>query len=436
MKKSFLAVLAISTISFTVFSCSNDDSVEQVISEAKDVTITSYSKNYGYSGDLIKVNGENFPSKDKCKVYFDDVLAEVISVSEDGKEMNIKLPEISSGIPTLRFEFGNSKFTNSVTNEYQSNIGVINKKVGGWVSTKSSVPLSDVNMIQSSQVKNNGKIYIASQYGYNIHRSLDNGLTWKHWTINGIGSFGDFHATENDEGWFSSQSDLTKVPVGGSTTVGASMLSTIDGQFTTVYVDQNMTEGVAVTRKGNIYKSVDGTNFNQILTSSSTNNNLFKSPFKLDINNMWSIGVKGDGGGKGNGMILYCNGNNDVWHEYVFPASYGTSNVENIFFTNSQTGFCTLRRPIADKIVLFKTTNGGATWSEINEFIEPAKTISITFVDNTHGYLVLDNNIHVTKDGGNTWNVDFTTQNPIQDIKFSNNCVYAITKGEIVRKFL
>ena len=48
----------------------------------------------------------------------------------------------------------------------------------------------------------------------------------------------------------------------------------------------------------------------------------------------------------------------------------------------------------------------------------------------------LDNNIHVTKDGGNTWNVDFTTQNPIQDIKFSNNCVYAITKGEIVRKFL
>ena len=434
MKKSFLAVLAISTISFSVFSCSNDDSVEQVISEAKDLTITSYSNNYGYSGDIIKVNGENFPSKDKCKVYFDDVLAEVISVSEDGKEMNIKLPEISSGIPTLRFEFGNSKFTNSVTNEYQSNIGVINKKVGEWVSTKSSIPLSDVNIIQSSQIKNNGNIYIASHVGYNIHRSFDNGLTWKQWTKSGIGFYGDFHAIENNEGWYSSSHELVKV-ASGSTVSETKLFDFENHEFTTVYVDQNMIDGVIVNKKGFVFKTIDGTNFSQVFAPSSTGNVLFRPPFKLDSNNIWSIGYN-DAGSVGVGAVLYCNGNNEVWHEYVFPASYGTSTVENIFFTNSQTGFCTLRRPIADKIVLFKTTNGGATWSEINEFIEPAKTTSITFVDNTHGYLVLDNNIHVTKDGGNTWNVDFTTQNPIQDIKFSNNCVYAITKGEIVRKFL
>lgn len=115
MKKVVLFLIGLMFV-----SCSNDDSSNEEINDVKDVVITSYSKNYGTSGEIIKIEGENFPKKENCKIYFDDVLAEIVSVDSNGKEIQVKLPEIDSGIPKLKFDFVSKKIINNVNNEFNS----------------------------------------------------------------------------------------------------------------------------------------------------------------------------------------------------------------------------------------------------------------------------------------------------------------------------
>lgn len=85
---------------------------------------------------------------------------------------------------------------------------------------------------------------------------------------------------------------------------------------------------------------------------------------------------------------------------------------------------------------VFKTTNGGATWQEVSHVAFDTNTSWLVFVDQNHGYLVNKNSILKTLDGGITWEVDFTAENPIQNLNIKDNCLYAFTKGAVVRKFL
>lgn len=126
-------LLVISLLSSVLLSCSRgDDDTNQTPptpENIKDVVISSYSKNYGYTGEEIIVYGENFPSIDKCKVYIGDKLVNVKNVSNDGKSLSFDLPNVETNMPQLKFVFENRNYTNNVSNKYNANIGIINKKV-------------------------------------------------------------------------------------------------------------------------------------------------------------------------------------------------------------------------------------------------------------------------------------------------------------------
>ncbi|WP_052911205.1 sialidase family protein [Riemerella anatipestifer] len=416
-------------------SCSRNDEItneSQLLEEVKDVIITSYSKNYAYSGEEVIIYGENFPIKEKCKILFDDVYSEILNVSKDSRQITIKVPNVARSIPTLKFIFENRNVVNNITNDYNKNIAVINKSIGNWTSTESAIFISDNDYIRGIQIKNNGKIY------YNVSKrtysSPDDGITWKVWYNSSFLS--DFHATDNDEGFADSGFGLGKVPKGGSP-LSLNIFFTTDSRtsekFATVFVENDMRTGLLVTTNRNVYKTSDGENFVKVYNSGSTKIDIQRAPFKLDYQNIWTIGYDQ---AIETGLIFYCNGNNENWHSYLFTA-YPKSMVNNIYFVNDRVGYCSLYTFDANpKVKMFKSLDGGASWNLINDIPNAQRNISMVFINESIGYVSSDNQIFLTKDGGNTWSLDFTADENIQKLGYSNNCVYALTNGKINRKFL
>ncbi|HIC8756763.1 TPA: sialidase family protein [Elizabethkingia anophelis] len=432
--KQKISLLCISLL--LTISCSRDNnSVEENITQSdqvKNVIINSYSKNYGYSGDEITITGENFPVKEKCNVLIGDIPVVVTNVSSDGKSLTFKLPQSTSSVPTLKFSFSNRSYTNNVQNNYNSNIAIINKTVGSWTTTSTSLSFSTDNAVLNTQIKKDGKIYYSVLK--HIYSSLDDGITWKPWNENGF--YGDFHATNNNEGWAGYDNKINKLPVGGGyPSIAYNIFTNPSGkEFSgAVYVENDMKNGVAVSADRGVYISNDGANFNQVVAPKSTKIDLQKPPFKLDINHIWSIGYDQT---TEIGLIYYCNGNNKNWSEYSF-SNYPKSMVNNIYFVDSSNGYSSIYTFDQNPVVkMFKTTNGGMTWNVVNDFPGMKRNISFVFIDANNGYASSDNKIYVTQNGGGTWTLDHTLATNVQKLGYANDCVYAFSEGKIERKFL
>jgi len=432
MKKNPISVLLVMLLFLT--SCSKSDNPAETRSETvKDVTITSYSKNLAYSGDEVIITGENFPAKEKCKIYFDDTAVEIINVSADAKTMTIKIPMVPKPFPVLKFVFEKRSHVNNVSNKYDQNIAIINKSVGNWTSTPNQFSFTDARPILNIQIRENGRIYF--NYAEKTISSLDDGLTWNLWCISG--DFGNFHATDNDEGWSdggASQGELVKVPVGGTSSLIKSFYTNpTKKEFAAVYVENDMKTGLLVSQDRNVYKTANGVDFNKVHSSTSTMLDVQRPPFKLDFNNIWAIGSNQT---TEKGLILYCNGNNENWHEYSF-LNYPKSIVDDIYFVNNKVGYCSLSTyDSAPTVKLFKSIDGGVSWSPITSIPNIQRNLSMAFIDENTGYVSSDNKIYLTKDGGASWALDYTAEANIQKLGYANNCVYAITNGKMNRKFL
>lgn len=317
------------------------------------------------------------------------------------------------------------------------NIGVVNKKIGNWAITKTQLPINYDNYIQTTQITNNKNIYLASSYGYSIYNSINNGLTWKTWNNTGIGSYGDIHVVESGDGWYSSGTSLRKKTYINDSNVSTPIFDTSTKLITTVFVEEDLSAGLIVTINGDVYKTYNGGETMGGVPM-QISRSLFRPSFKLDFNNIWAIGTQNSPNSSQvqYGVIYYCNGDNNVWNEYLFDGVYYNSVVDNIYFIDDKIGYCILRRYNEQKNHLFKTTSGGASWEHISEMEYNTKGSWIIFVNQNEGYLVRDNSVLKTTDGGLTWNIDFTADYPIQNLNFKDNCLYAFTKGMIVRKFL
>ena len=435
---------AVGLVLLLLTSCSKDDSNPNNGNRNGNgngnLVITSYSKNYGYAGDSVDILGENFPKKEQCKVTFGNTEATITSVSADGKKLTLVLPRSSTYLPELKFYFGEKTVVdNKVTNDYEQKIGIIDKVVGQWVKTQWDVAIADDwynvktqiigDYIYSTQVwdKSSGNIVVFSK---------DNGITWEKWANTGVWSYiSDFYITPSHEGLNVDFSGVYKVPIGGTKTPnpfinsGKEIFYKKNITFNRVICDDEMKNIIIVSIRGDVYKSTNGKDFYPIREAnlSETSNVDYQwNAFKRDINHIWIAGLNGR---KGKPKILFCNGNNEQWTEYVFEDEFESAVA--VDFPTNQIGYCLISGSV-NKI--YKSTDGGYSWQKL-PFEIPIGVRSLAFQDENTGWQSSGKVIYKTTDGGNTWQKEFEAESNIKKLYYTQNVLYAFANDGLLYRY-
>lgn len=443
---------AVGLVLLLLTSCSKDDSnpnngngngngnVTPPV-EQKAIVITSYSKNYGYAGDSVDILGENFPKKEQCKVTFGDTEATITSVSADGKKLTLVLPRSSTYLPELKFHFGEKAIIeNKVTNDYEQKIGIIDKAVGQWVKTQ-------WEKISSEHHSNFMKTQIVGEYLYStqiwggaanlVIFSKDNGISWKRWEDTGpFNHESDFYVTPNNEGFNVYDFKIYKVPYGGTEDpfplirTGKYFFSKKGIKFNRVVCDDEMKNIIIVSIDGDVYKSTNGKDFYSVREVEKSDRRMDYQflAFKRDVNHIWIGGLINKG--MATPKILFCNGNNEQWTEYVFQNEPDGMAVAVDFPTN-QIGYCLISGSV-NKI--YKSTDGGYSWQKL-PFEIPIGVRSLAFQDENIGWLSSGKVIYKTTDGGNTWQKEFEAESRIKKLYYTENVLYAFAEDGLLYRY-
>jgi len=439
---------AVGLVLLLLTSCSKDDSnpnngngnVTPPV-EQKAIVITSYSKNYGYAGDSVDILGENFPKKEQCKVTFGNTEATITSVSADGKKLTLVLPRSSTYLPELKFYFGEKTVVdNKVTNDYEQKIGIIDKVVGQWVKTQWDVANAEDlynvktqiigDYIYSTQVrdKSSGNIVVFSK---------DNGITWEKWANTGVWSYiSDFYITPSHEGLNVYFSVVYKVPIGGTKTPnpfinsGKEIFYKENITFNRVICDDEMKNIIVVSIAGDVYKSTNGKDFYPVREVNTRRlvDYQFRA-FKRDVNHIW-IGGLDDKNHKA--IILFCNGNNEQWTEYVFENDPEGMAVDVDFPTN-QIGYCLISSQANQRI--YKSTDGGYSWQKLPFEFPLIAYHSLAFKDENIGWESSSKVIYKTTDGGYTWQKEFEGESRIKKLYYTENVLYAFAEDGLLYRY-
>ena len=149
-----------------------------------------------------------------------------------------------------------------------------------------------------------------------------------------------------------------------------------------------------VQNDGIIYKTIDGgSSWTDVATSASFYRDFAVNP----AGKAFAVGYGGE--------AQVSTDEGTTWAPFNLNT---TKYLTGIYFYDSNIGFI----GTADAAI-FKTTNGGATWTEINTGTQGLQIRSFLFVNNAEGYMMCNNNggiswIYKTKNGGLTW--DFLRQ--------------------------
>ena len=409
--------------------------------EQKAIVITSYSKNYGYAGDSVDILGENFPKKEQCKVTFGNTEATITSVSSDGKKLTLVLPRSSTYLPELKFHFGEKTvIDNKVTNDYEQKIGIIDKVVGQWVKTQ-------WEKISSKHHSNFMKTQIVGEYLYStqiwggaanlVIFSKDNGISWKRWEDTGpFNHESDFYVTPNNEGFNVYDFKIYKVPYGGTEDpfplirAGKYFFSKKGIKFNRVVCDDEMKNIIVVSIDGDVYKSTNGKDFYSVREVEKSDRRMDYQflAFKRDVNHIWIGGLINKG--MTTPKILFCNGNNEQWTEYVFENEPDGRAVDVNFPTN-QIGYCLISGSV-NKI--YKSTDGGYSWQKL-PFEIPIGVRSLAFQDENTGWQSSGKVIYKTTDGGNTWQKEFEAESDIKKLYYTQNVLYAFADDGLLYRY-
>lgn len=141
------------------------------------------------------------------------------------------------------------------------------------------------------------------------------------------------------------------------------------------------------------------------------------------------------------GILLRSYNGGTVTDSILFPNVTGIRH----HFINRQTGFIAGYVPFSVGNSLYKTSNAGATWQEMNLSIDGgAQHFNIHFTGTATGFVSIDNILYQTTDGGNTFSPRELISDPhyISDIYFINpqtgfvSLVRTQTDGEIYRDMI
>ncbi len=129
----------------------------------------------------------------------------------------------------------------------------------------------------------------------------------------------------------------------------------------------------------------------------------------LDSLHGWAVGDFG--------TILRTTDGGSTWSRQNCPNSWLTiypGHLRQVSFTNLNHGWAS-----GDSGMLIRTTNGGANWTAIYTFFGDLTRTNINrlqFVDDSTGWIIADDNLQQSTDGGITWNevVSHYGQDPIK----------------------
>ncbi len=229
--------------------------------------------------------------------------------------------------------------------------------------------LNDVKMISSDT------IIAVGDYG-TIMRSVDGGNTWFTKNLPGIRSFDKVFFTDNQHGW----------AVGG------------DNSWSEVKIFHTVDKGENWTLQSVVpdWPYVEDASF-------------------PDDKNGWLIASWG---------LAHTNNGGETWESQNLPNSFWGY---RIFFSDSLTGWMTGADTSAT--ILFKTINGGVSWTKLDLQMQHCFPQDILFTDESNGwFLVSDYNdysskIYKSNDGGINWSLSYS--GPLMEISayalFFNN---------------
>lgn len=132
-----------------------------------------------------------------------------------------------------------------------------------------------------------------------------------------------------------------------------------------------------------------------------------------------------------NGRWLKTTDAGNTFSTYT-NAGYGGS-LADIFFINSQTGWCVGGNGSGSNFVS-RTLDGGSSWTVQKTFSEQESPASIIFLNADTGFTSCGNNIYRTSNGGSNWTVQFNAGNYITHIFFRNNTGYAVGTNSTILK--
>lgn len=391
--------------------------------------INSYSKDFGYSGEIVKIIGSNFTNDiNSISIFFDEVEAEVNSVTSD--EIEVILPITDNVIPALKVEIENRIVTNIVENTYKGNIGVLNSTPNIW--HKIPVVFSD-ELIHRSQNIGKDKMYFSlndNGGGGTVYRTLDGGITWQGWSPTGFE--GAFYATTNDGGW-SDFASLIKVEIGGDPS-RVDRIFTTDSSIAGIYVNDDMKNGTIITTQKVVYGTFDGVNFFQ---EYNNNSDIFLSLFKFCTykESIWAGGViktsNEDSSLSFFNPLVLCR-INGIWEEVTIQSEV-SSGVNQLQFLNEDMGFASIKEVSNNQVNrLFRSIDGGASWDMIYDSGDLSIT-SFAFKDENIGWYASEGNIYKTINGGIDWELDYSHTSEVKNISYSDNLVWGISKDAILK---
>lgn len=441
MKKKILLV-AVLQLFLVLNSCSSDSgdnstpTPEPPVVVIKTAKITSYSKNSGETGETVTMYGENFSEKvSEIKITFDGVVATIVSAT--ATEIVFKLPATDKLLPKLELTIENRTIVNEVKNIYNGDIGILpTHSLTNWITQENS--LQEDGEIPYIQMISDKILYLNSKRtGAGIYRTLDGGITWNQWAVNGFNA--GFYATANDEGWSHTGFGVSKITKGGYLGIDtfANFGSEKDIQTPyCLYVDDDMRNGTWVSQNGKVFVTSNGVDFTKVYEIVDNVVNLFQAT-QIDNNHIWAIGykaIKNKEGITGNrAFILFKNNTTDGWKEYPFVNEEAGYYAREVSFADNENGFLLINNYSTLDVKLFKTTNGGDTWVQV---YNGEKFTKFTFKDTNTGWAVLDNKIYKTINGGSVWTLDYTNNQPIKNISYKNNVVWAISTDKIIKRYL
>jgi len=248
--------------------------------------------------------------------------------------------------------------------------------------------------------------------GYNgtIKKTVDGGDSWTLQQSGVTSNLWDISFINDQLGWIcGSNNTILKTENGGESWNALLSVGGSERIFVTLqFADENI--GWISSNQGEILRSADGGSSWEVVKD----DNLGGARISIiDDNTIYIL----------SGKLYHSSDSGDTWESdsIAVPKNY---TVSNFYFIDKNRGYFTLINGTGGTIIteypILSTIDGGNNW-ELSDYYSDAGFRCIYFVDQNIGWVGGIENVYKTKDGGNSWSLDFTPEN---DYLFSKDMCF------------